>query len=165
MEFCQNPFNLELKQWKTKMKTKLWRKLPGERSFIYRHKVFRKGMKGSAEILGTLREYFRKAAIAQRYRRSPSPKGEVMSSRPRDMHQPPKFTALIPREPEAKWVGARPGYEYHTKENNKTDEKHKKGDGEKEGRGRKKTFANGIKSLCIYVPRIANYQYNAQFAV
>merc|ERR1711892_737569 len=47
-----------------------------------------------------MEEVARKAAVAQRYRRSPSPKCDVMSSRPRDMHQPPKFTALIPREPE-----------------------------------------------------------------
>ena len=78
-----------------------------------------------------------------------------MSSRPRDMHQPPKFTALIPREPEAKWVGSRPksGMTEFGIPNDETEET------EKEGRGRKKTFANGIKSLCIYVPRIANYQY------
>ena len=58
----------------------------------------------------------RQALIIKRYRRSPSPKGEVMSSRPRDMHTmhclppgagagprlSPEAAALIPREPEAK---------------------------------------------------------------
>ena len=107
--------------------------------------------------------YFRKAAVAQRYRRSPSPKGDVMSSRPRDMHQPPKFTALIPREPEAKWVGSRPSSRYQNKESCKPGEEHEKYEEEKEERGRKKTFANGIKSLCIYVPRIAKFQYTKRF--
>ena len=107
---------------------------------------------------------FRKEAVAQRYRRSPSPnaKGEVMSSRPRDMHQPPKFTALIPREPEAKWVGSRPCSKYSGGKLGVAESEllnDEKAETEKVGRGRKKTFANGIKSLCIYVPRIANYQY------
>ena len=54
----------------------------------------------------TIINLFRQALIIKRYRRSPSPKGEVMSSRPRDMHHPPRLSpeaaALIPREPEAK---------------------------------------------------------------
>ena len=53
---------------------------------------------------------FRQALVIKRYRRSPSPKGEAMSSRPRDLHATPRFNAnatanaaaLIPREPEAK---------------------------------------------------------------
>ena len=46
----------------------------------------------------------RQEAVVTRYRRSPSPKGaEVMSSRPRDMHCPPKWrgatsgAVLVPR--------------------------------------------------------------------
>ena len=63
-------------------------------SFVYEIRIF---------------QSFRQALIIKRYRRSPSPKGEVMSSRPRDMHLPPgqprlspEAAALIPREPEAK---------------------------------------------------------------
>lgn len=86
-----------------------------------------------------------------------------MSSRPRDMHQPPKFTALIPREPEAMWVGSRPSSRTRSKnkEGSKVDEEQEKHDEdkEKEEKGRRKTFANGIKSLCIYVPRNAKTQY------
>ena len=77
------------------------------------------------------------------------------------MHQPPKFTALIPREPEAKWVGSRPSSRYQNKESSKPDEEQEKfeEEKEKEEKGRRKTFANGIKSLCIYVPRIEKLQY------
>ena len=98
---------------------------------------------------------FRKAAVVQRYRRSPSPKGDVMSSRPRDMHHPPKFTALIPREPEAKWVASRPPQKGQRKGKVSQKESPEKpeDDQEKEKKGRGQSLANGIKSLCIYVPR------------
>ena len=77
-----------------------------------------------------------------------------MSSRPRDSWQPPKFTALIPREPEVKWVGSRPGTQTKFEEEFlKLDTmKMKESQG---GETVKKSFANGIKSLCIYVPRIS----------
>ena len=105
---------------------------------------------------------FRRAAISQRYTRSPSPKGDVLSSRPRDKHQPPKFSVLIPREPEAKWVGSRPGSKIQNKDgSSRQDEDIDKTDEEKltEPRSRKNTLAEGIKSLCLSVPRKARCQY------